>query len=296
MYLLYLSTRYGKSHMKGRGFSLIELLVVIAIIAMLVSIITPSLVRARELAQLVVCQCNNSAIYKGLSLYTFDHAQRLPPFAFSSPASPDLPLSGHWGGVTRADDPNGFGRLGVSDINLWALVTPGFAAAGSLVCPASGLGASGAGSPFPYDERFSTYCLRFPESEDVFAGSPGLAYKTGMLLGVYRWAGGGQRIRVGQDYQQVPLLRMDKTYRVADGLFDPASGALLADAFWSLNSGEAAMPSASHGLAYNILRGDGSVKTATDNGTVAENSAAPGQASPFGQRSEIIWQYFEEAG
>jgi prepilin-type N-terminal cleavage/methylation domain-containing protein len=282
--------------MKDRGFSLVELLVVLAIIALLVSLLFPSLDRAKAQARLVVCQCNTSAISKGLVLYTCDNAQQLPPFAFLNPARPDLPLSGHWGGIARPDDPNGFGRVGVSDINLWALVAPGFAAPGSLVCPASGLGDSQAQSPFPYEERFSTYCLRFPESEDIFANSPGLAYKTGMLLGVYRWAGGGQRVRVGQGYQQVPLLRMDKTYRLPDGgLFDPASGAMLADAFWALGSDAVAMPTASHGLAYNILQGDGAVKTALDNGTIAENSAAPGQTSPFGLRSEIIWQYFEDA-
>ena len=56
--------------MKRRnGFTLIELLVVIAIIALLVSILLPSLNRARELARRAACAANLSACGKNMAQY-----------------------------------------------------------------------------------------------------------------------------------------------------------------------------------------------------------------------------------
>ncbi len=60
--------------MKNRrqGFTLIELLVVVAIIALLVSILLPSLNRARELAKSVVCSNNRKAAFTGWTYYAND--------------------------------------------------------------------------------------------------------------------------------------------------------------------------------------------------------------------------------
>ncbi len=52
-----------------KGFTLIELLVVIAIIALLVSILLPSLSRARELANRTACKSNVKNIGSALALY-----------------------------------------------------------------------------------------------------------------------------------------------------------------------------------------------------------------------------------
>ena len=54
---------------KRKGFTLIELLVVISIIALLMSILMPSLSRAREQAKQIVCQNNLRQIALCLIMY-----------------------------------------------------------------------------------------------------------------------------------------------------------------------------------------------------------------------------------
>ena len=54
---------------KTRGFTLIELLVVIAIISLLVSILLPSLTKAKELARRAVCMSNIHNLTLGLNMY-----------------------------------------------------------------------------------------------------------------------------------------------------------------------------------------------------------------------------------
>ncbi len=60
------------------AFTLIELLVVIAIIALLVSILIPSLGRSRELARRVVCMGNLNAIGRAWHIYFSEHNGRFP--------------------------------------------------------------------------------------------------------------------------------------------------------------------------------------------------------------------------
>ena len=73
-----------------RGFTLIELLVVIAVIALLVSLLVPSLRHAKELAKDVLCQSNQHSILIAVQMYDQDYGQ--------------LPLqgSGNYGGDKKA--------------------------------------------------------------------------------------------------------------------------------------------------------------------------------------------------
>ncbi|AQQ71055.1 PilD-dependent protein PddA [Limihaloglobus sulfuriphilus] len=64
--------------MTKKGFTLIELLVVISIIALLMAIMMPSLNKARNLAQRVVCKSNQKQIGMGVEMFTMDNNDWLP--------------------------------------------------------------------------------------------------------------------------------------------------------------------------------------------------------------------------
>lgn len=64
---------------RDRGFTLIELLVVIAIIALLMSILMPSLRKARNAARDVVCRSNLKQWIYILSMYTDNYEGSFPP-------------------------------------------------------------------------------------------------------------------------------------------------------------------------------------------------------------------------
>ena len=68
----------ASTHIKERAFTLVELLVVVAIIALLVSILLPSLARAREQARKGVCLSNLHQCGVGFSQYAVDYKYVLP--------------------------------------------------------------------------------------------------------------------------------------------------------------------------------------------------------------------------
>jgi prepilin-type N-terminal cleavage/methylation domain-containing protein/prepilin-type processing-associated H-X9-DG protein len=71
-----------KVRRKLKAFTLIELLVVIAIIALLISILLPSLSRARELSKRLVCASNIKGIGTSAKIYANDNFEKwmIPPF------------------------------------------------------------------------------------------------------------------------------------------------------------------------------------------------------------------------
>ncbi len=72
---------------RKKGFTLIELLVVVAIIALLISILLPSLARAREITKRAVCASNLRGIGQGMKVYSNDNYDWFPTSPFNDTTS-----------------------------------------------------------------------------------------------------------------------------------------------------------------------------------------------------------------
>ena len=81
---------------KSRAFTLIELLVVVAIIALLVTILMPSLTRAKGLARRAICASNMRNTLSSASLYAVESDDWLPPCSLNNSDPPNHLNFNHW--------------------------------------------------------------------------------------------------------------------------------------------------------------------------------------------------------
>ncbi len=124
---------------RSRGFTLIELLVVIAIIALLISILLPSLSRARELSKRTVCSANLRGIGQSMYIYAQDGD------VFPSIAQIDLQsrCRGFYnipgGGGDRQPGEFGPPTTGVPSVtvDLWTLVRANNTTPKQFICPST---------------------------------------------------------------------------------------------------------------------------------------------------------------
>jgi prepilin-type N-terminal cleavage/methylation domain-containing protein len=133
-----------------KGFTLIELLVVVAIIALLISILLPSLARARELAKRTVCAANAKGIGTAIATYANENESVWPVAAYSEssryPSGSGITYIGELDPTpTLARDvmsvPDVAGTTGSTAVSttrgFWMLVQEGAEAPGQFVCPSS---------------------------------------------------------------------------------------------------------------------------------------------------------------
>jgi len=121
---------------QGKGFTLIELLVVIAIIALLVSILLPSLNRAKELAKRSSCSVNQKGIINSLIMYSNDRNREQLPYTPIPPVGVahrwDMPI-----GVRRTINPFESPIHHNISENFWLLAREEFTKVEAFICPST---------------------------------------------------------------------------------------------------------------------------------------------------------------
>lgn len=152
---------------RPRAFTLIELLVVIAIIALLISILLPSLSRARELSKRTVCAANLRGIGQAMFIYAQDDPQVFPSIAGLQNSLGEVRYFG--GTPLLSSNPNHQDRTQIPSttgvpsptVDMWTLLRANNTTPKQFICPST------TDTPDPAQDTLAYY---------DFAGGPNLSY------------------------------------------------------------------------------------------------------------------------
>ncbi|HKQ47828.1 MAG TPA: prepilin-type N-terminal cleavage/methylation domain-containing protein [Phycisphaerae bacterium] len=134
---------------KLQAFTLIELLVVIAIIALLISILLPSLSRARELSKRTVCSANLRGIGQAMYIYAQDDPGLFPVIADVWTGSPQGAMI-LFRPQDRTTEPSTTG-IPSPTVDLWSLVRQNNTTPKQFICPST------TDSPDPAQDSLAYY-------------------------------------------------------------------------------------------------------------------------------------------
>ena len=129
------ATRIPLVKKRSKAFTLIELLVVVAIIALLISILLPSLSRARELSKRTVCASNLRGIGQAMYIYAQDGDKFPVTTGYGTTVSPAAVPHTLWG-VYRTMQPSTTATASVSS-DLWVLVYANNSTPKQFTCPST---------------------------------------------------------------------------------------------------------------------------------------------------------------
>lgn len=142
-----------------KAFTLIELLVVIAIIALLISILLPSLSRARELSKRTVCSANLRGIGQACYIYAQDEPGVFPAYSEVYTGSPNGGMM-NFRPQDRTTLPPTTGIPSVT-VDLWLLIRANNTTPKQFICPST------TDVPDPAQDSLAYF---------DFLGSPNLSY------------------------------------------------------------------------------------------------------------------------